>query len=340
MTYEEHIDDLILHFAKGDISKEGLLELKEFIHQSEDNRSYVRDTRELYFDYAASSKETMQEFDPEKAILRFLAYASREDENIKKFVPRKVISLRQILQIAALIILLLLPFAAYQFGVRHISRKFASIEVSAPDGSQLAVSLPDGSRIKLNSGSTIRYSQGFGITDRKLFLEGEGFFDVRHNEQIPLTVETHGVVVHDLGTAFKVSNYRSDANIDIRLYEGKLSIHNTLTKGCGINMSPGEEVLISKATGKYRRQHMEESLGEGASMNILYFDNQSLRTVARALSRSYGVHIEVAKTAEYKQVYLIINRKANSIVSSLHGQGQPFVHGNRHELRFKCVRDC
>ena len=21
-------------------------------------------------------------------------------------------------------------------------------------------------------------------------------------------------------------------------------------------------------------------------------------------------------------------------------QGQPFVHGNRHELRFKCVRDC
>ena len=28
------------------------------------------------------------------------------------------------------------------------------------------------------------------------------------------------------------------------------------------------------------------------------------------------------------------------IVSSLHGQGQPFVHGNRHELRFKCVRDC
>ena len=171
-------------------------------------------------------------------------------------------------------------------------------------------------------------------------MEGEGFFDVRHNEQIPLTVETHGVVVHDLGTAFKVSNYRSDANIDIRLYEGKLSIHNTLTKGCGINMSPGEEVLISKATGKYRRQHMEESLGEGASMNILYFDNQSLRTVARALSRSYGVHIEVAKTAEYKQVYLIINRKANSIVSSLHGQGQPFVHGNRHELRFKCVRDC
>ena len=24
----------------------------------------------------------------------------------------------------------------------------------------------------------------------------------------------------------------------------------------------------------------------------------------------------------------------------IYGQGQPFVHGNRHELRFKCVRDC
>lgn len=312
-TYDEHIDDLILHFAKGDISKEGLLELNEFIHQSEVNRCYIRDTRELYFDHVASSRETKQEFDPEKAILRFLAYTGKEEDIMRNSTPRKVDSFKRIIQIAAIIILLLLPFAAYHYGVQHIHRKFAAIEVSVPEGSQLAISLPDSSQVRLNSGSTIRYSQGFGITDRKLFLEGEGFFDVRHNEQMPLTVETHGVVVHDLGTAFKVSNYREDTNIDIRLYEGKLSLYNTPTKRNGISMSPGEEVLINKATGKFLRQRMNESIGEGASMNILYFDNKPLRTVAQALSRSYGIHVKVAKTAENKHVYLIVNRKANTI---------------------------
>ena len=52
---------------------------------------------------------------------------------------------------------------------------------------------------------------------------------------------------------------------------------------------------------------------------------------------AHGTSTGLGDVAESKAIEHVFG---NGIVSSLHGQGQPFVHGNRHELRFKCVRDC
>ena len=71
-TENEHIDNLTRHFVQGDITAEELCELNDFVRQSEENRQYVRNLRELLFDRAATKAH--EEFDVEQALHRFLAH--------------------------------------------------------------------------------------------------------------------------------------------------------------------------------------------------------------------------------------------------------------------------
>ena len=52
----------------------------------------------------------------------------------------------------------------------------------------------------LNAGSRLTYSQGFGVDNRKLELDGEGYFEVYRNENIPFVVKSKDLEVEVLGT--------------------------------------------------------------------------------------------------------------------------------------------
>ena len=307
-TENEHIDNLIRRFVQGDITADELGELNDFIRQSEENRLYVRNLRELLFDRAAAKAH--EEFDVEQALQRFHAHVHTGNTGEKQ-AQRLPIKLQ--VRVAAVLLLIMLPIIAYFLGMQKVNRQFAMIETNAPDGSQLSLVLPDGSKVKLNSGSTIRYSQGFGISDRKIYLHGEGFFCVKHNERLPLSIVTKDVVLHDLGTAFKVSNYQEDQHVMVSLYEGELSIDNLISQQKGLAVKPGERIVVNKATGQLHKESVKETMDEGASMNTLYFDNQPLEMIAPILSRNFGVPIAVAKEVRNRRFYLIFNKKTTNI---------------------------
>lgn len=57
--------------------------------------------------------------------------------------------------------------------------------VEAPLGSRTKLYLPDGTLVWLNAGTKMVYSQGFGVDNREVILEGEGYFEVVKNKEIP-----------------------------------------------------------------------------------------------------------------------------------------------------------
>jgi hypothetical protein len=307
-TENEHIDNLIRHFVQGDITADELGELNDFIRQSEENRQYARNLRELLFDRAATKAH--EEFDVEQALHRFRAHVHTGNTGEKQ---AQRLPIKLLVRVAAVILIAVLPIIAYFLGMQKVNRQFAMIETNAPDGSQLSLVLPDGSKVKLNSGSTIRYSQGFGISDRKIYLHGEGFFCVKHNERLPLSIVTKDVVLHDLGTAFKVSNYQVDQQVEISLYEGELSIDNLISQQKSLAVKPGERIVVNKTTGQLHKESIKETMDEGASMNTLYFDNQPLEMIAPVLSRNFGVPIAVDKEVRNRRFYLIFNKKTTNI---------------------------
>jgi transmembrane sensor len=102
------------------------------------------------------------------------------------------------------------------------------METVQPDkcslGGRSEVILPDGSKVKLNAGSNISYSNNFGYAERNILLEGEGYFEVETNPQIPFVVEASGLKIKAFGTIFNVKAYPEEEEITTTLVEGMVKL--------------------------------------------------------------------------------------------------------------------
>jgi ferric-dicitrate binding protein FerR (iron transport regulator) len=120
-------------------------------------------------------------------------------------------------------------------------------EVTAPLGSTSEIVLPDNSRVWLNAGSKIRYSTSFNQGDRLLFLEGEGYFKVAKNKELPFIVDAFGFEVKALGTEFNVKAYKDDATIETTMVEGKVTLqHATENMIAGVYLTPNQKATFYK----------------------------------------------------------------------------------------------
>lgn len=81
------------------------------------------------------------------------------------------------------------------------------LEASTSYGERKQILLPDGTQLTLNSCSHVRYPNSFIGKERKIELEGEGYFQVYRNEEQPFIVSTHRFNVHVLGTCFDIKSY-------------------------------------------------------------------------------------------------------------------------------------
>jgi|AntRauTorckE6833_2_1112554.scaffolds.fasta_scaffold04583_3 ferric-dicitrate binding protein FerR (iron transport regulator) len=88
--------------------------------------------------------------------------------------------------------------------------------VEAPFGEMAVVSLPDGSTAELNSGSVIQFNRLFGITNRKISLNGEAYFDVETSDK-PFRVTANGTVTEVLGTEFNVRSWSDHPKNETRV---------------------------------------------------------------------------------------------------------------------------
>ena len=106
------------------------------------------------------------------------------DKAFDRFVSRTQQKRRTVFNIpkivygaAAVILLLIASTISYWWGERQLQNQFADILVEAPLGAKTKLILPDSTLVWLNAGSKIVYSQGFGVKDRHLRLNGEAYFE-------------------------------------------------------------------------------------------------------------------------------------------------------------------
>ena len=69
--------------------------------------------------------------------------------------------------------------------LEHLNeRQTIYLEASTSYGERKQILLPDGTQLTLNSCSHVRYPNSFKGEERKIVLEGEGYFQVYRNEEI------------------------------------------------------------------------------------------------------------------------------------------------------------
>ena len=120
-------------------------------------------------------------------------------------------------------------------------------EVTAPLGSTSEIVLPDSSRVWLNAGSRLKYPTTFNQNNRMLYLEGEGYFRVAKNKQLPFIVDAYGFEVKAVGTEFNVKAYKEDAIIETTMVEGKVTLqHSTENILDGVYLTPNQKATFYK----------------------------------------------------------------------------------------------
>ncbi|HNW56620.1 MAG TPA: DUF4974 domain-containing protein [Bacteroidales bacterium] len=189
---------------------------------------------------------------------------------------------------------ILLPIFIF-FGVKNYQdnrlKKDTWVEIKAPAWTRAQFSLPDGSTGWLNSNSSLKYSGSF-VSDRKVALNGEAFFDVAKDPKRPFVVSTKDVFVEVLGTRFNIASYENEKNVEVVLEEGKLVFNNT-ERTKSYTMSPNDLVVYDKTSKicstEVVQPHKYSSWKEGK----LVFRNDPLDVIARRLERWYNIDVEI-----------------------------------------------
>ncbi len=177
-------------------------------------------------------------------------------------------------------------------------------EVYVPKGERMQVLFQDGSRVYLNSESRIRYPRQFGIKERKVELEGEGWFEVAKNHARPFIVDITLLNVRVLGTTFDVKAYPEDNEIAVSLESGIVEVFgNTFN---AFTMDPGQKAVYNRATGRCNVERPQEiTLQSAWRQNTLVFTDAPLSEVIATLGRTYDITFKIEDPAVTRYNYTL-----------------------------------
>ena len=166
-------------------------------------------------------------------------------------------------------------------------------ELFVPYGKNASIKLPDGTLAHLNAGSRLVYPPKFEGSKRMVYLVGEGYFDVTHNEEMPFIVKTEELNIEVLGTTFDLSAYPSDKIVETVLVEGKVKISKP-----GFHLGNNEYILEPNQRAAYNIETKDTKISNVDIENYvswhqgyLIFETQELNRIIKKLERYYNIKI-------------------------------------------------
>lgn len=161
--------------------------------------------------------------------------------------------------------------------------------ITTAKGETYTLVLPDGTKVRLNSASTLTYPARFDGAERKVELTGEAFFEIRHNEHQPFSIQlADEAVVRDLGTKFNIRAYADEPGFRTTLVEGAAEMQAGTGK---VSLKPGE------AAEYWRLKELTVDSTANIKRDIAWKDNQfvldhtGLGTVMSELQRWYNAEV-------------------------------------------------
>ena len=160
------------------------------------------------------------------------------------------------------------------------------ISFQTPYGKQLSLVLPDSTAVTLNANSVLTYRKR---NSRKIWLEGEAFFQVRKKPQnnANFLVLTNDLTIEVLGTTFNVNGKGNKT--EVILEEGRIKLNLKRDFEQEIYMDPGEFVAYSlqKTETIEKRRIIPEQLTSWKD-GTLEFEDVKLGEVMKRIEEIYG----------------------------------------------------
>ena len=188
----------------------------------------------------------------------------------------------------------------YDTGIDEKEEKLQYSMLKIPRGGEFNLTLSDGTNIILNSATNLKYPVRFGREERRVYLEGEAYFEVKKDSTRPFCVEIEGMQVQVYGTSFNV-NARKGEDVQTILVEGEVGIKlpNSMKE---YMLSPGKLAHFDRGTGKVQIKSVNVQQYVAWTKGIFTFEEESLEQIMNTLSLWYDVDV-FYQTESVKQLH-------------------------------------
>jgi transmembrane sensor len=257
-------DDIITKYLCGEASPEEAISLEDWLKESPENREYFGKMEQTFLLVSKGEK----------------ALPNRKDawNKFQKNEIPKVKSYRWLYNVAAVLLVGMISFLFYlNSNKNQVSEIYAS-------NNPVNKKLKDNSFLHLGKFSKVVLENGFGVTNRKLLLEGKADFKVVHDEKMPFIIESNGVFIEDLGTVFSVETEPKSDTVYVVVNEGIVRLYD----------EHGSEIII-KAGEKAWYIRSKKQIISSLDTKVVKFDfkDTNLKEVVKLLSETYDVNIKL-----------------------------------------------
>lgn len=288
-------EDILIRFLTHRCTTEEIKEIDQWIAASQANADWLFEMERIW-----SLKDQLRFSDKQKIEMAYARFMSglQEKETKVQIVQRRSTYIVWLKYAAAIVLIgLLSTNLFYQLREEPVAMNM----VEVPNGQRVSLTLSDGTKVWLNSHSKFTYPARFSSKERDVKLEGEGFFEVAHNEKSPFVVHADLLHVKVLGTKFNVRAYDEEPS-SITLAEGKVEVA-TNDNEHKVTLKPNEQVTYSKKGGLIVNKSVNASLTKSWTLGEAAYINKQLADIVSDLERRFNVHITVEDPELTKEVF-------------------------------------
>jgi ferric-dicitrate binding protein FerR (iron transport regulator) len=174
-------------------------------------------------------------------------------------------------------------------------------ELKSPCGTFSQIDLPDGTKVWLNGGSRLRYPMKFRPGGRQVFLEGEGYFEVRSDRENPFVVQTEHMTLTAVGTSFNVEAFAADSLTAVTMSGGVADA--AFGKAAPVTLNDGDRLVYNSRTSKGTLAKTEPYKWHAWKDGQMIFRNDPLGYVFKRLEQTFNVNIVVRDQALAEELY-------------------------------------
>ncbi len=172
--------------------------------------------------------------------------------------------------------------------------------IYVPAGQRAELTLSDSTKVWLNAKTTLTFPSHFEGGNRSVTLDGEGYFDVTHNESKPFIVKTEQYDIKVLGTEFNVNAYKGNVLFETSLLKGSVRIESANHKE-GILLEPNKKAFTKH--GQLETSPIVQYDYFLWKEGLICFDDNTIGDLFEKLRLYFDVNIIIENTKILNQRY-------------------------------------
>lgn len=192
-------------------------------------------------------------------------------------------------RIASIMLIPLLVLTSLYFYRQSTVVASSDMIVEVGKGEHVSLVLPDGTAVSINSESTLSYNPiHFNKDERRIKFDGEAFFSVTPNKQVPFIVSTKDMNLEVLGTKFNILSRDFYESIEVSLLEGHVLLSSLLSKNKQ-ELFPNQKAIFQKSTGRFTVINENDNASTAWLSGDLVFKNRPFEEVIKSIEVSFDV---------------------------------------------------